>query len=125
MVHTVLIADDSGLIRKAIRRVLSEEPSIEIVGEAESFENAISLTRDVQPDTLLLDLHMPDDGFLRPAYIKANLSPVGSKTHIIGISLSSDKDDDTRALGQSLGAFSVLDKASLDTELIPAILALK
>jgi DNA-binding NarL/FixJ family response regulator len=125
MSHTVLVADDSELLRNAIRKVLAAEPSIQIVGEAGNFAQAIALTRDLQPDILLLDLHMPDDGALGSAYIKANLPAVGSKTHVIGISLSSDDAAETSALGQSLGAKRVLDKANLNIELIPAILTRK
>jgi DNA-binding NarL/FixJ family response regulator len=125
MSHTVLVADDSDLIRKSIRRVLDAEPSIQIVGEADNFASAIALARDLQPDVLLLDLHMPDDQNFDPAYIKANLPDAGSKTHVIGISLSSDEDAQTSALGQSLGAICVLDKANFYDELIPAILKRK
>jgi len=125
MSHTVLVADDSDLIRNAIRRVLDAEPSIQIVGEAESFATAIAMARDLRPDVLLLDLHMPDDESFDPGYIKANLSDAGSKTHVIGISLFSDEDAETSALGQSLGAIRVLDKARFYDELIPAILARK
>jgi hypothetical protein len=53
------------------------------------------------------------------------LPDAGSKTHVIGISLSSDEDAQTSALGQSLGAICVLDKANFYDELIPAILKRK
>jgi DNA-binding NarL/FixJ family response regulator len=122
MSRTVLIADDSELIRRSIRKVLAEEPAIEVVGEAVDFANAIALARDLQPDVLLLDLHMPDDKVIEPAQIKANLSTLASKTHVIGISLSGDTDVETSELGKSLGASSVLEKANFYDELVPAIL---
>ena len=92
MSHTVLVADDSDLIRNAIRRV-SECGTLDprSFGEAETFASAIALARELQPDILLLDLHMPDDQSFDPAYIKANLPDAGSKTHVIGISLSGDR----------------------------------
>ena len=122
MTHTVLIADDSEIVRNAIRKVLAREPSIEIVGEADSFETTISLARDLHPDVILLDLHMPDDRSLEPQFVKAHLPPAGSKTYILGISLSSDQDVEISALGKSLGARRVLAKANFYDELIPAIL---
>jgi PleD family two-component response regulator len=112
MSHTVLIADGSALIRGAIRKVLAEEPTIEIVGEAESFETVIQQARDLQPDVILLDLHMPDDRILDPSYIKANLPDAKSKTYILGISVSSDQDAEISALGHRLGANRVLAKAN-------------
>jgi DNA-binding NarL/FixJ family response regulator len=74
MSRTVLIADDSELIRRSIRRVLAEEPSIHVIGEAVNFADAIDRARDLQPDVPLLDLHMPDDKVIEAAQIKANLS---------------------------------------------------
>lgn len=122
MSHTVLIADDSELMRRQIRKCLQDEPSIQIVGEAEDFAQAISMCRDLKPDVLLLDLHMPDDQALLPTYIKSNLPDPGSKTHVIGMSLVSDADEAVSALGQSLGAVRVLSKSAFYDDLIPAIL---
>jgi hypothetical protein len=72
---------------------------------------------------LLLDLHMPDDAHLEPEFVKAQLQPAGSRTKIIGMSLSGNDDDDARNLGASLGACTVLEKARFYAELIPAILS--
>lgn len=57
---SVLIADDTALMREAIARLLSREPNIELVGEAINFAQTLRLTTALKPDLLLLDLHMPD-----------------------------------------------------------------
>jgi DNA-binding NarL/FixJ family response regulator len=123
--HTVVIADDSALIRRKIREILEYESDIKVVGEVEDFENAILMARELEPTVLLLDLHMPDDRLLSPEYIKANLPALGSRTYILGISLSSDEDDETLQLGKSLGAIRVLNKGDLYSQLVPTILAIK
>jgi chemotaxis response regulator CheB len=75
---TLLLADDSELIRKTVKKLLETEPAIQVVGEAADFAEAIQMASDLKPDVLLLDLHMPDDRNLDPAYIKAHLRPLGS-----------------------------------------------
>jgi two-component system chemotaxis response regulator CheB len=52
MPHTVLVADDSEMMRRSIRKLLDEEPSVKIIGEADDFANAISMARDLQPDVI-------------------------------------------------------------------------
>ncbi len=58
IVH-VLIADDHPLFRKGIRTFLETEPGIEIVGEAQNGEEAISFAMNLKPDLILMDLEMP------------------------------------------------------------------
>lgn len=55
----ILIADDHALLREGIRRVLSYEEDLEVVGEAEDGEDAIKQTQKLKPDILLLDINMP------------------------------------------------------------------
>ena len=120
---TLLLADDSPLIRKMVKRILDDEPRIVVVGEAENFKGAIEKVADLKPDVLLLDLHMPDDETLKPDYIKAQLRPIGSRLKIVGMSLAGDDDHDARELGASLGASAVLEKARFEDQLITAILS--
>src|SRR5262245_8717210 len=120
---TLLVADDSELIRKTIKRLLASESSIEVVGEATNFADAIQKTNELKPDVLLLDLHMPDERELDAAHIKKALRSPNSGIKIIGISLSGNDDAETRELAASLGASTVLEKSRFYQELIPAILS--
>jgi|SRR5579872_2048003 len=120
---TILLADDSALIRTMVKRILNEEPKIVVLGEAENFKDAIEKAAELKPDILLLDLHMPDDQALLPEYIKTHLRPLGSTLKIVGMSLTGDNDSEARELGASLGASTVLEKARFEDQLIPAILS--
>jgi len=56
----VLLADDHDLFRCGIKLMLSSEADIEVVGEAESGQEAISLAERLCPDVVLMDITMPD-----------------------------------------------------------------
>lgn len=60
----VAIVDDSTFMRKAILRMLAEEPGIEVVGSASSGEELLANVDDWQPDVVTLDLNMPGIGGL-------------------------------------------------------------
>jgi DNA-binding NarL/FixJ family response regulator len=55
----VAIADDHALFREGLRRILSLEKHILVVGEASNGEEALALVDRTRPDILLLDLKMP------------------------------------------------------------------
>jgi two-component system response regulator DevR len=56
----VLIVDDHELVRVGLRTLLSTDPQIEVLGEAATGAQAISMAREQQPDVVLLDAHLPD-----------------------------------------------------------------
>jgi Chemotaxis response regulator containing a CheY-like receiver domain and a methylesterase domain len=113
----VLIADDSDVMRTAIRRVLTEDRRIEIVGEASTFAQTMQMIGDCQPSVLLLDLHLPEQGDFTPVFVKSQLAGV---PHILAVSLSNDHD--AKVLAASYGARALLDKISLYEQMIPAII---
>jgi DNA-binding NarL/FixJ family response regulator len=55
----VLLADDQRLVRAGFRMILSSEPGIVVVAEAEDGAEAIELARDLGPDVVLMDVRMP------------------------------------------------------------------
>ena len=81
----VLIADDSDLMRTAIRRALNAEPRIKVLGEASSFASTMQMIADLKPDVLLLDLHLAEERDFTPAFVKSQLVSVD---HTVAISFS-------------------------------------
>jgi DNA-binding NarL/FixJ family response regulator len=60
----VLVCDDADAFRLLLRYTLTEEPGIEVIGEAADGGAAVSAAADLGPDVVLLDLTMPlMDGF--------------------------------------------------------------
>jgi two-component system chemotaxis response regulator CheB len=55
----IFVVDDSAFIRKALARVLQAEPSLELVGEAASGEEALAKIPEADPDLVTLDVEMP------------------------------------------------------------------
>lgn len=58
----ILIADDHGLVRDGLCRLIGTDDSLSLVGVAENGEEAIRLVTTACPDLLLVDLNMPDIG---------------------------------------------------------------
>ena len=56
----VLLCDDHTLFREGIKAILRDEPSIEIVGEAEDGRQAVKMAQELRPDVVLMDIAMPD-----------------------------------------------------------------
>jgi DNA-binding NarL/FixJ family response regulator len=55
----VLLADDQALVRSGFQMILSAQPEIEVVGEAEDGRQAIDLANRLSPDVILMDVRMP------------------------------------------------------------------
>ncbi len=56
---TVVIVDDSAETRNNIRQLLSFDKRIEVIGEAENGEEAITIAREARPAVMLMDINMP------------------------------------------------------------------
>jgi DNA-binding NarL/FixJ family response regulator len=113
----VLVADDTEFIRRAIRRLLDFQPEIEIVGEAADFAQTIKMIKDLEPHVIVMDLHMSDKEGVGPLEIMSHLAENGSRL----LAISVWNDDETKALAATCGASRFLDKATLGSELLPAI----
>ena len=55
----ILLVDDHPLVRNGLRALLASVPDMTVVGEASNGEEAIAQAAELQPDIILMDLHMP------------------------------------------------------------------
>jgi two-component system response regulator DesR len=112
---SVLLADDSEVVRRVIADILKIDPEIELVAECVSFPQTMEIAARLRPQVIILDVHMGDERAVTPAQLKSGF--VGSRL----LAISIWKDEETRVLAESIGAVALLDKTKLVYELIPAI----
>jgi DNA-binding NarL/FixJ family response regulator len=111
----VLLVDDSGDTRRALRELL-EAQAITIVGEAAEGAEGIDLARKLMPDVVLMDLKMPGiDGIEATKIITSSLPD----THVIV--LTTFDDDSLRQRADEAGAAAYLVKAGSPELIIDAI----
>jgi Response regulator containing a CheY-like receiver domain and an HTH DNA-binding domain len=56
---SVLLVDDHSLVRRGFRRILEDEPDMEVAGEAGDGEEAVKLARQLRPQVVLMDCALP------------------------------------------------------------------
>ncbi|MBE3001070.1 response regulator transcription factor [Nocardiopsis sp. HNM0947] len=72
MIRTLLV-DDELLVRSGLRMILDSAPDVEVVGEGNDGDEAVSLARELEPDVVLLDIRMPGADGLTAAGALAGL----------------------------------------------------
>jgi two-component system invasion response regulator UvrY len=111
----VLVADDQAPFRRAAKAVVGATPGFELVAEAESGEEAVELARSLQPDLVLLDIHMPGIGG-----IEASRRIAGTADGAVTVLLSSYRQKDLPHEARSYGAASYVHKEDFGPRLLRA-----
>jgi len=113
---TVLIVDDHEVVRNGIRGYLDTLPEYEVVGEAESGEQAVDLVTQLVPDVILMDLMLTGMDGVEATRIVKNISP---RTQIVV--LTSYHDDSLIFPALKAGAISYILKDMKMNKLAEAI----
>ncbi len=112
----IMLVDDHELIRTGVRRLLEDNPNMDVVGEAGSGEEAISLIKELNPDIVLMDLNMPGIGGLETTKKLKHLIP---NIRIIIVTMVDDIMFPQRLL--KAGASGYLTKGCKSEEIMRAI----
>ncbi|WP_033218161.1 response regulator [Kitasatospora phosalacinea] len=115
----LVICDDHAMVRAGLLALLSSDPAIEVVGEASTGEEAVSLSAALRPDVVLMDLQLGAgiDGVEATRRILAG----PGHSHVLVLTTFDTDTDISRAI--SAGATGYLLKAEKPEELFAAIRA--
>jgi DNA-binding NarL/FixJ family response regulator len=113
---TVLLVDDHALVRRGFRRLLEDDDSLAVVGEASDGEEAIRMVDELKPQVVVMDAAMPGTGGL--AATRAILAKHPDAA-ILMLSMHSEET----LVGQALdaGAKGYILKNALDLDLAGAV----
>ena len=56
---SVLLVDDHALVRRGFRRILEDDPEIEVIGEAGDGDEAVHMAGHLKPDVIVMDCALP------------------------------------------------------------------
>jgi DNA-binding NarL/FixJ family response regulator len=112
----VLLVDDHALVRRGFRRMLEDEPSFQIVGEASDGQEAIERAAELHPDVIVMDCALPQVNGIEAS------RQILEKQPNIGILMLSMHSEDT-LVRQALdaGAKGYILKNAMDLDLVSAI----
>jgi len=112
----VLVADDHPVFRSGLGALLGTEDGVEVVGEAATGLEAVRLVAEMQPDVVVMDLHMPElDG------VAATRQIVHDSPHVAVLVLTMFDDDDSVFAAMRAGARGYVLKGTNQAEVVRAV----
>ena len=112
----VLLVDDQTVVRHALRVRFHLEPDLQVVGEASTGSEALTLAQTLTPDVVLMDIEMPDmDGIEATAALRR----VVPQSAVVILSIHDDAQ--TRGRAQAAGAVAFVEKRGATDSLLSAI----
>ena len=112
----VLLVDDQAVVRRGLRVLFHLEPDLQVVGEASTGTEALSLAQTLRPDVVLMDITMPGmDGIEATAALRG----VVPQSAVVIQSISDDAQ--TRVRAQAAGAVAFVEKRGATEALLSAI----
>lgn len=113
---TVLLADDHALVRRGFRRLLEDDPSIAVVGEASSGDEAVRLADTLKPQVIVMDAAMPGMSGLAATRTILDRTPEAA---VLMLSMHSEETLVRQAM--EAGARGYVLKNALDLDLATAV----
>ena len=113
---SVLLVDDHSLVRRGFRRMLEDEPDLEIVGEAGDGDEAVRLAAELRPAVVVMDCALPGMSGLAAT---RRILEMASGTAILMLSMHSEETWVRQALDAGAGGYLL--KNAVDLELATAI----
>jgi DNA-binding NarL/FixJ family response regulator len=104
----ILVADDSEVVRRGIRHLLSQHEGFEVCGEAENGQEAVEKASELLPDVVVLDFAMPVMNGIEAARQILRTRPA---TGIVLCSMYLDRQ--LASLAKNLGVRSLLSKSNV------------
>lgn len=115
----VVIADDHPVFRRGLKALLDGEDGLEVVGDAADGLSAVKVVLDLEPDVVVMDLHMPGLGGVEAA--KRILDVLPSLGVLV---LTMHEDDELVFAAMKAGARGYLVKTTDDDEIVRAVQAI-
>jgi two-component system response regulator NreC len=116
----LLLVDDHAVVRAGLRMLLSADPEMEIVGEAENGAQALRLAQEVAPDVMLMDISMPDMNGIEATRRIKELCP-----DVAVLALTMHEDDQYFFEMLAAGASGYVPKRAAPNDLLAAIRAVR
>jgi len=105
----ILLADDHPVVRQGLRSMLSAIPDFEVIGEAQSGEEAINAAMSGRPDIVLLDVRMPGQDGIQTARQIHQTTP---NSRVIILTMHDDPEYVARALEAEVHGYLLKDCGS-------------
>ena len=112
----VLVVDDHAVFSDALATILRTEPDIEVVGKGGTVREAIDAARALQPDVVLLDVHMPDGSGIEAA---AAIKKQRPQTQVV--ILTSDEEESVLRSAVQAGVTGYLSKHESAAQVVQAV----
>lgn len=112
----IALCDDHAVVRSGLRRILEAEPDLEVVAEAGTADEAVSVARDTQPDVFVMDVGLPGRSGISAIPDVCMVSP---RTRVLVLTVHDDIAYLRRAF--AAGAAGYLPKEAADIELVLAV----
>ena len=113
---TVLLVDDHALVRRGFRRMLEDEPTFQVVGEASDGIEAVQLAEQLRPQVIVMDCALPQMNG-----IEATRRILAKSPEIAILMLSMHSEDTLVRQALEAGARGYVLKNAMDLDLVAAI----